>query len=71
MSDNKLVKTFTDAAVLSGLAAGHGWISKKVINEPMTSNPSSNLMSYLKFTMILSASIATKKYLEDQNILPS
>ena len=29
MSDNKLVKTIMDAATLTGLAAGIGWISKK------------------------------------------
>ena len=63
MSDNKLVKTLTDAATLSGLSAGYGWISKKVIKEPMTSDPSSNIMNYVKFTVILAASIATKKYL--------
>ena len=29
MSDNKLVKTIMDAATLTGLAAGIGWIAKK------------------------------------------
>ena len=29
MSDNKLVKTIMDAATLTGLAAGIGWIGKK------------------------------------------
>ena len=38
MSDNKLVKTLTDSATLSGLLAGYGWISKKLIKEPMTSD---------------------------------
>ena len=32
MSDNKLVKTIMDAATLTGLASGIGWISKKVVN---------------------------------------
>lgn len=71
MSDNKLVKTLTDAATLCGLTAGYGWISKKVIKESMTSDPSSNIMNYVKFTVILAASIATKKYLEEPKILPS
>jgi len=31
MSDNKLVKTIMDAATLTGLAAGIGWVSKKVV----------------------------------------
>ena len=71
MSDNKLVKTLTDAATVTGLAAGMGWIAKKVIKEPMTSDPSSSFMNYLKFTVIIAASMATKKYLEEQKILPS
>ena len=29
MSDNKLVKTILDAATLTGIAAGIGWIAKK------------------------------------------
>ena len=67
MSDNKLVKTLTDA----GLAAGIGFLAKKVINESMTSDPSSNLMNYVKFTVVIAASLATKDYLEKQKILPS
>ena len=47
MSDNKLVKTITDAAVLTGLAAGIGWIAKKVLKENFTSDPSSNVMNYV------------------------
>ena len=30
MSDNKLVKTITDAAVLTELVAGVGWIAKRL-----------------------------------------
>ena len=29
MSDNKLVKTIMDAATLTGIAAGIGWVGKK------------------------------------------
>ena len=71
MSDNKLVKTLTDVATVTGLAAGIGFLAKKVINEPMTSDPSSNLMNYVKFTVVIAASLATKDYLEKQKILPS
>ena len=66
MSDNKLVKTLTDAATVTGLAAGIGFLAKKVINESMTSDPSSNLMNYVKFTVVIAASLATKDYLEKQ-----
>ena len=37
----------------------------------MTSDPSTNLMNYVKFTVVVAASLATKQYLEDQKILPS
>ena len=70
MSDNKLVQTVTNAATLTGLAAGFGWMSKKVVKEPMTSDPSSNLMNFAIFTAVLAASIATKRYLKDQKIIP-
>ena len=70
MSDNKLVKTTLDAATLTGLAAGIGWIAKKVMKENFTNDPSSNILNYVKFTAVLAASIALKQYLEDQKILP-
>jgi len=71
MSDNKLVKTVIDAATLTGLAAGIGWALKKVVKENFTSDPSSNVMNYVQFTAVMAGSIALKKYLEDQKILPT
>ena len=47
MSVFKHVKTLTDLATLTGLAAGIGWIAVKVIKESMTSDPSSNLICYV------------------------
>ena len=35
MFHNKLVKTLTDTATLTRLAAGIGWVARKVIKEPM------------------------------------
>ena len=70
MSDNKLVKTILDAATLTGIVAGIGWVSKKVVKENLTSDPSSNVMNYAKFTTAMAASIVRKQYLEDQKILP-
>ena len=70
MSDNKLVKTIFDAATLTGIAAGIGWIAKKVAKENFTPDPSSNVMNYVKYTAVMAGSIALKKYLEDQKILP-
>ena len=71
MSDNKLVKSILDAATITGLVAGIGWIGKKVIKENLTGDPSTSLMNYVKFTVVMTGSIALKKYLEDQKILPT
>ena len=70
MSDNKLVKTIFDAATLTGLVAGIDWVSKKVVKENLTSDPSRDIMNYVKFTLVMTGAIAAKKYLEDQKILP-
>jgi len=70
MSDNKLVKTILDAATLTGLAAGIGWIAKKVVKESFTSDPSSNLTNFAKFTAVMADSIALKDYLDDQGMIP-
>ena len=70
MSDNKLVKSVLDAATITGLVAGIGWIVKKAARENFTADPSANVMNYVKFTAVMAGSIALKKYLEDQKILP-
>ena len=71
MSENNLVKTIMDAATITGLAAGIGWVAKKVVKENFTSDPSSSAMNYVKFTAVVAGSIALKQYLEDQKILPT
>ena len=71
MSDNKLVKTIMDAATITGLAAGIGWVAKKVVKDNFTSDPSSSAMNYVKFKAVVAGSIALKQYLEDQKILPT
>ena len=70
MSDNKLVKSLLDAATITGLVAGIGWIGRKIIKEDLTKDPSASAMNYVKFTAVMAGSIALKKYLEDQKILP-
>ena len=70
MSDNKLVKTLMEAATLTSLAAGIGWASKKVLKEELTANPTTNVMNFVKFTVVMAGSIALKDYLEKQKILP-
>ena len=60
-----------DAATLTGLPAGIGWIAKKVVKENFTSDSNSSAMNYVKFTAVIAGSIALKQYLEDQNIIPN
>ena len=45
MSDNKLVKSILDAATITGLVAGIGWIAKKTTKENFTADPSANVMN--------------------------
>ena len=61
MSNNKLVKSVLDAATITGLAAGIGWIAKKTVKETFTADPSSNVMNYVKFTAVMAGSIAPKQ----------
>ena len=70
MSDNKLVKSIIDAAVITGIVASIGWIGKKTVKENFTADPSASIMNYVKFTAVMAASIALKKYLVDEKILP-
>ena len=70
MPENKLVKTIMDAATLTGLATGIGWIAKKVVKENFTADPSSNVMNYAKFTAVMAGSVALKQYLQDQKFIP-
>ena len=67
---NKLVKTVTDSAVLVGLAAGVGYLAKKMLKEIFLGDPSNSVMNYVKFTAVLAGSMALKSYLEDQKIIP-
>ena len=58
---NKLVKTVTDSAVMVGLAAGVGYIAKKMLKEDFLGDPSTSVMYYGKWTAILAGSMALKK----------
>jgi hypothetical protein len=70
MAENKLVKSITDSAVVVGLAAGIGYVGKKMLKESFISDPSSSLANYGKWVVVLSGSMYAKQYLEDQKILP-
>jgi len=59
-----------EAAVLSGLTAGYGFISKKIVKETVTNDPSANIMNAVKFIIPVSLAVWTKRYLEDVGILP-
>ena len=51
-----------------GLAAGLGYIAKKMLKENFLGDPSTSVMNYGKWTAILAGSMALKN-LEDQKIL--
>ena len=70
MSENKIVKTLTDASVVVGLAAAIGYIGKKAMNESFINDPSTSLSNYGKWVGVLAGSMYLKQYLEDQKILP-
>ena len=57
MSENKLVKTVTDASVLIGLSAGVGYIAKKAMKESFINDPSSSIVNYGKWVAVLSGSM--------------
>ena len=71
MADNKLVKTVTGSAVLVGLSAGMGWLAKKALRESFIGDPSTNIMNYGKWVLVLTIAMYVKTYLEDQKILPT
>jgi len=70
-SNNKLVKTATDALVLTSLVAGMGWLARKVVREDFTDDPSRDIMNFLKFSAVLTASLYAKDYLQDQKVIPT
>ena len=65
-----MIKTVTDASVVIGLAAGVGYVSKKVLKESFLNDPSTSLPNYGKWVLVLASSMYLKQYLEDQKIIP-
>ena len=71
MAQNKLMKTVTDSAFLVGSGAGVGYLSNKMLKENFLCDPSTSVMNYCKWTVVLTAFMALKTYLEDQKIVPN
>ena len=71
MAENKLVKTVTGSAVLVGLSVGMGWLGKKALRESFIGDPSTSIMNYGKWVLVLTIAMYVKTYLEDQKILPT
>ena len=69
-TENKLIKTVTDASVVIGIAAAVGYVGKKTMKESFINDPSSRLTNYGKWVAVLAGSMYLKQYLEDQQILP-
>lgn len=70
MSEKKIVKTVTEAAIITGLVSGIGFLSKKILKESFTNDPSLNFMNYGKMTVVVAASMMAKDYLEVNKIIP-
>ena len=69
--DKKVVNTVVEAATLTGIAAGIGWLGKKVLKTPMISDPSSSIENYAKWVAVLSGAVAARQYLVDKKIIPT
>lgn len=41
---------------MTEIAVGYRWVAKKVIKEPMTSDPAMNIRNYVKFRVVVAAS---------------
>ena len=67
----QLVKKVEDAAILTSIVAGIGWVGKKALKETFTGDPSSNIMNYVKMTAAVAGSLALKEYLEKEKIIPT
>ena len=69
-TENKLVKTLMESSILVGIATGVGYIGRKIIKEPLISDPSTSLMNFGKWVGVLSGSIYLRDYLELKKIIP-
>ena len=70
-TENKLVKNLMEASTLIAIATGAGYVGKKIIKEPLTSDPSTNIMNFGKWIIVLTGSIYLRDYLELKKIIPS
>jgi len=70
MDNGKLVKIVMDSAVVVGLAAGIGYVGKKILKENFLGDPSSSLGNYVKLTLVIAGSFAAKDYLEKEKLIP-
>ena len=65
-----LMKTVEEAAILTSMVAGVGWVAKKALKETFTGDPSSSVMNYVKMTAVVAGSLALKDYLEKEKLIP-
>jgi len=70
MDNGKIVKTLMDSAVVVRLAAGIGYVGKKILKENFLGDPSSSLGNYGKLTLVVAGSFALKDYLEKEKLIP-
>ena len=63
MAENKLVKTVTGSVVLVGLSTGMGWLAKKALKESFIGDPSTSIMNFVKWVLVLTVSYVCQKLL--------
>ena len=65
------MKTVEEAAVLTSIVAGIGWVGKKALKETFTGDPSSSVMNYVKMTAAVAGGIALRDYLQKEKYIPT
>ena len=66
-----VMKTVEEAAVLTSIVAGIGWVGKKALKETFTGDPSSSVMNYVKMTAAVAGGIALRDYLQKEKYIPT
>ena len=64
------MKTVEEAAILTSIVAGIGWVGKKALKETFTGDPSSSIMNYAKMTVAVAGSIMLRDYLQTEKYIP-
>ena len=56
-----------EASTLITIAAGIGFVGRKIIKEPVTLDPSNNIMNFGKWILVMTGSIYLREYWMKKN----